>query len=59
MLLDAVGAVPDSIARQVDAYLVAVGDVEVEAMRTAEIIRSSCKSCDYRITAVVAASRIR
>ncbi|MCP5173099.1 MAG: histidine--tRNA ligase [Porticoccaceae bacterium] len=43
LLLDAVGAVPDSIARQVDAYLVAVGDVEVEAMRTAEIIRSSCK----------------
>ena len=42
LLLDAVGAVPDSIARQVDAYLVAVGDVQAQAIQAGESIRSGC-----------------
>ncbi len=40
MLLDELGAVPDSVARQVDLYLVAVGDVSVQAMQLAEKLRT-------------------
>ena len=42
LLLDAVNAVPDSIARHIDAYLVAVGDVGEAAMKVAEAVRSGC-----------------
>ena len=40
MLLDELGAVPDSVAQHVDLYLVAVGDVTDQAMQLAEQIRS-------------------
>ena len=41
MLLDEVGTVPDSVAQQVDVYLVAVGDVVAPAMQQAEHLRGS------------------
>lgn len=44
LLLDAVGAVPDSIARQIDLYLVAVGDVIEAALLLAEQLRDSLPS---------------
>jgi len=44
MLLDELGAVPDSVARQVDLYLVAVGDVSVQAMQLAEKLRTGLES---------------
>lgn len=42
LLLDAVGAVPDSVARHLDAYLVAVGDVSTSALLMSEELRSQC-----------------
>jgi len=44
MLLDELGAVPDSVAQQVDLYLVAVGDVTVQAMQLAEQLRTDLSS---------------
>ena len=40
LLLDAAGVVPDSIARQLDVYLVAVGDVQGKAIQLGEELRS-------------------
>jgi histidyl-tRNA synthetase len=40
MLLDGMGVVPDSVAQQIDLYLVAVGDVTGDAMQLAEKLRS-------------------
>jgi histidyl-tRNA synthetase len=40
MLLDGMGVVPDSVAQQIDLYLVAVGDVAGQGMRLAEELRS-------------------
>ncbi|MDE0840646.1 MAG: histidine--tRNA ligase [Cellvibrionales bacterium] len=40
LLLDALDAVPDSVARQVDVYVVAVGDVAAQASAIAEQLRS-------------------
>ena len=40
MLLDGMGVVPDSVAQQIDLYLVAVGDVAGHGMRLAEELRS-------------------
>lgn len=42
LLLDAAGVVPDSIARQLDVYLVAVGDVQGQAIQLGEELRSQC-----------------
>lgn len=42
LLLDAAGVVPDSIARRVDAYLVASGDVQSEALTLGEVLRTAC-----------------
>ncbi len=42
LLLDAVGAVPDSVGRHLDAYLVAVGDVSTAALSLSEELRSQC-----------------
>jgi len=42
LLLDAAGVVPDSIARQVDVYLLAAGDVQVQALQLGETLRSQC-----------------
>lgn len=42
LLLDAVEALPDSIARQLDAYVVAVGDVAEAALMFSERLRTSC-----------------
>lgn len=42
LLLDAAGVVPDSIARRVDAYFVAAGDVQSEALKLGETLRTSC-----------------
>ena len=44
MLLDELGTVPDSVAQQVDLYLVAVGDVRSQAMQLAEQLRAGCES---------------
>ena len=41
LLLDALDAVPDSVGRQIDVYLVAVGDVAAQASTTAEQLRSA------------------
>ena len=40
MLLDELGAVPDSVAQHVDLYLLAVGDVTNQAMQLSEQLRS-------------------
>ncbi|MDG1693522.1 MAG: histidine--tRNA ligase [Porticoccaceae bacterium] len=40
MLLDELALVPDSVAQQVDLYLVAVGDVRHQAMQLAEQLRT-------------------
>jgi histidyl-tRNA synthetase len=42
LLLDAVGAVPDSVGRHLDAYLVAVGNVSTRALLMSEELRSQC-----------------
>ncbi|WP_461480771.1 histidine--tRNA ligase [Porticoccus sp.] len=42
LLLDAAGVVPDSIARQVDVYLLAAGDVQAQALQLGETLRSQC-----------------
>ncbi len=42
LLLDAVGAVPDSIGRHLEAYIVAVGDVEHYAIEVGEKLRTLC-----------------
>jgi len=42
LLLDAAGAVPDSIARQVDAYFVGVGNVKPQLLAVAEQLRTEC-----------------
>ncbi len=42
LLLDAVGAVPDSVDLYVDAYLVVAGEVTQQALRCSELIRSQC-----------------
>jgi histidyl-tRNA synthetase len=44
LLLDELGAVPDSIAQTVDLYIVAVGNIELEALVLAEDLRSQCPS---------------
>lgn len=41
LLLDELQQLPDSIARQVDIYIAAVGDVAVDGQRLAEQLRSS------------------
>jgi histidyl-tRNA synthetase len=42
LLLDELGAVPDSIGQTVDLYIVAVGNSELEALVLAEDLRSQC-----------------
>ena len=42
LLLDAAGAVPDSIARPVDVYCVGVGEVKPALLAAAESLRSLC-----------------
>ena len=42
LLLDAAGAVPDSIARQLDVYLLAVGDVATQALSLGEQLHQAC-----------------
>ena len=42
LLLDELGAVPDSVGQALDLYLVAVGNVEQQALVLAENLRSDC-----------------
>lgn len=42
LLLDALGAVPDSVGRYLDVYLVAAGDVEKDALLLGEKLREQC-----------------
>ena len=42
LLLDELGAVPDSVDQAVDLYLMAVGNVEQQALVLAENLRSDC-----------------
>ena len=44
MLLDELGAVPDSVAKQLDLYMVAVGDESYQAMQLAEKLRNGLPS---------------
>ena len=44
LLLDELAVVPDSVGQTVDVYLVAVGDVEQQALVLAEKLRSDCPS---------------
>lgn len=44
MLLDESGAVPDSVAQQLDLYMVAVGDESYQAMQLAEQLRNGLPS---------------
>ena len=44
LLLDELGAVPDSIGQTVDLYIVAVGNIELEALVLAEDLGSQCPS---------------
>jgi histidyl-tRNA synthetase len=41
MLLDGMGVVPDSVAQQIDLYMVAVGDETYQAMQLAEQLRTA------------------
>lgn len=42
LMLDALNVVPDSIARQIDVYLAALGDVQNAALTLAEKLRDEC-----------------
>ena len=42
LLLDVAATLPDSIARQVDAYLIPVGDVGIKVLELGQMIRRSC-----------------
>jgi histidyl-tRNA synthetase len=42
LLLDELGVVPDSVGQQVDLYLLAVGNVEQQALVLAENLRTDC-----------------
>ncbi|MFT7266831.1 MAG: histidyl-tRNA synthetase [Porticoccus sp.] len=42
LLLDAAAMLPDSIARQIDAYLIPVGDVGIKVLELGRVIRRSC-----------------
>ena len=42
LLLDAVDVFPDSIERQIDAYLITEGDVDSRALKLSHYIRESC-----------------
>ena len=42
LLLDELGGVPDSIGQNVDLYIVAVGNIELEALVLADDLRSQC-----------------
>jgi histidyl-tRNA synthetase len=42
LLLDELGVVPDSIGQPVDLYLLAVGEVEQQALLLAENLRNEC-----------------
>ena len=42
LLFDAADVVPDSIARQLDAYLVVAGDVQAQALQLGEVLRTKC-----------------
>lgn len=42
LLLDELGVVPDSIGQTVDLYIVAVGNIELEALILADDLRSQC-----------------
>ncbi|MDG1485433.1 MAG: histidine--tRNA ligase [Porticoccaceae bacterium] len=42
LLLDELGVVPDSVGQQVDLYLVAVGNIEQQALVLAENLRTDC-----------------
>lgn len=42
LLLDELGVVPDSVGQQLDLYLLAVGDVEEQALVLAENLRTDC-----------------
>lgn len=42
LMLDALNVVPDSIARQIDVYLAALGDVQSAALTLAEKLRDEC-----------------
>ena len=42
LLLDELGVVPDSIGQNVDLYIVAVGNIELEALALADDLRSQC-----------------
>ena len=44
LLLDELDVVPDSIGQTVDLYIVAVGNIELEALVLAEDLRSQCPS---------------
>lgn len=42
LLLDELGVVPDSIGKNVDLYIVSVGNIELEALVLADDLRSQC-----------------
>ena len=42
LLLDELGVVPDSIGQNIDLYIVAVGNIELEALVLADDLRSQC-----------------
>ena len=42
LLLDELGVVPDSVGQQVDLYLLAVGNIEQQALVLAENLRTDC-----------------
>ncbi|MDG2502478.1 MAG: histidine--tRNA ligase [Porticoccaceae bacterium] len=44
LLLDELGVVPDSIGQTVDLYIVAVGNIELEALILADNLRSQCSN---------------
>ena len=48
LLLDELAVVPDSVGQNVDLYIVAVGDVELEALVLADDLRSQCPNYSYQ-----------
>ena len=42
LLLDAAEVFPDSITRQIDAYLITIGDIDIKRLELGQVIRKAC-----------------
>ena len=42
LLLDAAEVFPDSVAQQIDAYLITIGDIDIKRLELGQVIRKAC-----------------